>query len=297
MRRLRGAILVFFLLLFLLMFSGISQPILAQAPPKEEIKLEARYPELRGTAGSTFEFEVELKYTGKESRVFDLSAKAPPGFYVSIRPGYEAKEIASIRLDPGKAYPDTVKVVLTPIFLLFTEKLPEPGEYVVTLFVSSKEVKELSSSINLKAIITAKYGLKAKTGGILEGRLNTKATAGEENPLPIIITNTGTAPLKKITFSTEKPGGWSITFKPETIDTLAAGAEQEVEVKIKPPRKTIAGDYMIALKIDEESMLAFDRLDIRVTVLTPTIWGWVGVGIVAAVIAGLAVIFLRLGRR
>jgi len=168
---------------------------------------------------------------------------------------------------------------------------------VVTLSASSKEIKDLKGSIDLKAIITAKYDLKAKTGGILEGRLNTKATAGEDNPIPVIIENRGTATLKKITFSTEKPAGWSIAFNPETIDTLTPGAKQEVEVNIKPSRKTIAGDYAVTLKIDEESMLAYDRLDLRVTVLTPTLWGWVGVGIVVAIIAGLAIIFMRLGRR
>ena len=36
---------------------------------------------------------------------------------------------------------------------------------------------------------------------------------------------------------------------------------------------------------------------IRVTVLTPTIWGWVGVIIVVLVVIGLMVMFWRLGRR
>ena len=308
----RFIVSVLFLLLLLFIFGGLihqsalaksqnslnpTPVLLGQTSPKEEIKLEARFPELRGTAGSFFEFEVELKYTGKEPRVFDLSAEAPPGFFVSIRPGHGGMEIASIRLDPDKAFPERVRVAVTPIFLLFPERLPEPGEYIVTLFVSAKGVKELTGSIDLKAIITAKHDLRARTGGVLEGRLNMNATAGEDNPLPIIIANTGTATLKNITFTTEKPGGWSITFSPETIDTLSAGAIREVEVNIKPPRRTIAGDYVIALKVDEESRLAFDRLDIRVTVLTPTLWGWVGVGIVVAVVVGLAVIFMRLGRR
>jgi uncharacterized membrane protein len=38
-------------------------------------------------------------------------------------------------------------------------------------------------------------------------------------------------------------------------------------------------------------------LALRVTVSTPTIWGWVGIIIVVLVIAGLAVLFVKLGRR
>ena len=38
-------------------------------------------------------------------------------------------------------------------------------------------------------------------------------------------------------------------------------------------------------------------LDFRVTVSTPTVWGWIGFGIVGLVVIGLAVVFFRLGRR
>ena len=38
-------------------------------------------------------------------------------------------------------------------------------------------------------------------------------------------------------------------------------------------------------------------LDFRVTVTTATLWGWIGAGIVAAVVLGLIVVFWRLGRR
>jgi uncharacterized membrane protein len=54
---------------------------------------------------------------------------------------------------------------------------------------------------------------------------------------------------------------------------------------------------MVAIAVEPESGYAFGNIDVRVTVLTPTIWGWVGIGIVVLVIAGLAVMFMRLGRR
>ena len=45
------------------------------------------------------------------------------------------------------------------------------------------------------------------------------------------------------------------------------------------------------------NFVAVDKLTLRVTVLTPTIWGWVGVIIVVLVVIGLIAMFWRLGRR
>jgi len=99
-----------------------------------------------------------------------------------------------------------------------------------------------------------------------------------------------------MTFSSTKPEGWEITYTPKEIDSLGAGLTQEVDVVITPPDKTIAGDYGITLRGLAEQGLS-DTIELRVTVLTSTIWGWVGILIVVVVVAGLAVLFWRLGRR
>ena len=271
----------------------LSSPSPSQKSPEtEEITLTCQYPVLSSYAGTYFAYSIDLQYKGgKEPRVFDLRTKVPAGFNCSITPGYaEGTEIAAIRLDPQKTYPDTIKVTVRPYVWL----VPEPGEYPVTVEVSSGTIK---NSIELKAIVTAKYDLGLEPAS---GLLNTNATAGEDNYFTISITNTGSADLEKVNFSskiTGNPIGWSITFAPQKLDVLPVGAKHEVQINIKPARKTISGDYMINISAEPESKYAFGSLDIRLTVLTPTIWGWVGVGIVVLVIAGLAVMFMRLGRR
>lgn len=303
------------LLLFFFIIDGVSQPLLAmsrtdavltpaepgqEVPPdstsQESLKLETKYPTVQGNASSIFEFQVTINYKGEVGREFQLSANAPEGYLVVISPAYETKEISSIFLGANLTYPETIKVSATPAHLLYTEKLPPPGEYVITLTASSTDGK-LAASIDLKVIITAKYDMSVETGGGLEGRLNIKAAAGEDNHITLVITNTGTVPLEKLTFSSEKSEGWSVTFEPNEIDSIASGANREVDVNIKPPRKTVSGDYQVALKIDTKNSVAYDRLDIRVTVETSAIWSWVGIGIVVVVIAGLAVVFARLSRR
>lgn len=263
------------------------------SPESEAVKLTCQYPVLSSYAGTVFTYSIDLAYTGgKEPRVFDLKVDIPDGFNYSITPSYgeSSSEIAAIRLDPTKTYPDTIKVTVRPYIWL----TPKPGEYAVTVNASSGKI---SDSIQLKAIVTAKYDIDLKSA---TGRLNTEATAGKDNYFTVVVTNTGSAVLDNITLSSkaaDRPSGWSVDFKPEKVDSLPVGSSKEVEVNIKPQSKTIAGDYMVPIEVEPESRTAWAKLDIRVTVMTPTIWGWVGVGIVVVVIVGLAVMFMRLGRR
>jgi len=274
----------------------ISPPTISleQAPPPEEdrIEFDTKYPALSGAADKGFEFDVDVRYLSadKEARDFDLSVEAPEGWlsYICKSKYEKEKEISAIHLDPYGMKEGLVVVAAAPFWLY-----PEPGDYVIKLVVTSGEIK---GSVDLTAKITARYGFSAATK-LEGGRLNIKAETGKESYLPIKVTNTGTATLDKITLSSSRPEGWSVTFNPEKIEALSPGTSQEAEVAIKPPAKTIAGDYMISLKFAGEPSSHADDLDIRVTVGTSTKWGLVGVGIVVAIIAGLAVTFMRLGRR
>jgi uncharacterized membrane protein len=264
-----------------------------KSPDTESIALTCQYPVLSTPAGTSFfSYAIELQYSGgKEPRVFDLQVEVPAGFSYAIASSYgEGSEIAAIRLDPQKQFPDTIKVTVRPYMWI----APDPGEYPITVEAASGEIK---GSIELKAIVMAKYEVQVEPA---IGRLNTTATAGKDNYFTIFVTNTGSADLQKVNFSsaiTGKPSGWSITFDPQSLDVLPVGDMREVQINIKPAEKTIAGDYMVAISANPESGYAFDNIDVRVTVLTPTIWGWVGIGIVVLVIAGLVVMFMRLGRR
>jgi Predicted membrane protein len=266
------------------------------SPPKESIELDAKYPIRPGPADTKFEFEVNLLYIGGDEPCdFDLSVTGPVGWAAIIQQStYEEKQIASVRLNPFKYTSESVVVVAMSPFWLY----PEPGDYTIKFEAVEAKTGKPKNSIDLTARITARYGIFAESN-LEGGRLNIKAKAGDESYLPITVTNTGTAALDKITFSSTKPEGWSTTFKPEKIESLSPGDKQEVEVTVKPASKTIAGDYMIALSFDSDPKpsTAPSKLNIRVTVGTSTKWGWIGVGIVIAVIAGLAVTFTRLGRR
>ena len=304
MNKLKLACLVACIALCLGIFSGlVNSQAKVEAeeeqtlPSEEEIEVFAKFPELSGQAESPFSFAVELSYKGGEERkLFNFYIEGPADWEVSVRSGAygEAeKVIPSIYLDPKATYPEQITVVAYGL----PWKLPEAGEYIIRLKVAEAGTGEPKNDIRLKAIVTGRSDFIVRT---TSGRLDIKAKAGESSYLPIAVTNIGTTILDKVTFSSSRPEGWSITFEPEKIESLSPDSSEEVEVAIKPPSKIIAGDYPVTLKFDSEpkpSVTELPELDIRVTVGTSTKWGWIGAGIVIAVIAGLVVGFRQLGRR
>jgi uncharacterized membrane protein len=273
--------------------SGALLPLMdADGQSAEKLEMSCQYPVLSSNAALTYSYSININYTGGSgSKVFDLKAVVPEGFGYAITPGYgEGQEIAAIRMDGSRGYPETVKLLVRP----YAWKIPVPGEYPIIFEAASGDLK---SDIELKAIVTASYDLKLTTP---DGRLNAEATAGQESSFTIVVANSGTADLEKVEVGCpagNRPSGWTVTCKPEKLDMLKAQETKEVQVTVKPAEKTIAGDYVITIQAEPESKNAFASLQIRTTVLTPTIWGWVGVGIVILVVVALAVIFIRFGRR
>jgi uncharacterized membrane protein len=257
---------------------------LATLAQEETIELTTPYSKLEGESGASFEFEVTLNYMGAEARNFNLSAVGPSGWTTYITPSYpKDKMIGDIRLEPWATSGNRISVfTISPSWV-------EPGEYQVTVEVSSGEIQD---TLIVTPVISAKYGVSLTTP---DGLLSTKATAGKDNYFTLAVTNTGSAAVDNITFSSDKPTGWTVEFSPSQIDSLIAGGSQTIDVNIKPGAKAIAGDYQVNLTARAEKGTA--EVSIRVTVETPTVWGWVGVVIIVLVVAGLAFVFMRFSRR
>jgi uncharacterized membrane protein len=274
------SVLCLFLVSLLLIFPP------AVSAQEAEIELTTPFTTLEGQSGASFEFEVTLNYTGTETLSFDLSATGPQGWTTYITPSYpKDKMIRDIMLGPESTAGNKISVYAAPPSWLKAE----PGDYQITVEVASGEIK---GTITLIAAITARYDMSLTTP---DGLLNTTALAGEDNYFTLLVENTGSAAIEDITFSSDKPKEWTVELSPQKIDSLAADSSQTVEVNIIPGAKAIAGDYEI--KITANATQGSDYVSIRVTVETPTVWGWVGVAIIVLVIAGLAFVFMRFSRR
>jgi uncharacterized membrane protein len=247
----------------------------------EDIQITTSYPVLRGQTDAKFEFSLEVMNKSESDRILNLSAIGPEKWEINLKPAYEAKQISSLRIKGGQS--QTLAVEVTPA------KDAQAGEYPILVRISSGDKK---AEAKLMVILTGVYKIDA---GTLTGILSLEAVAGKLANFSLFVKNTGSAVNRNITFSSFKPENWDVTFKPEKIDALEPGALKQVEVTVKPASQALVGDYSVGVMVNGEK--SDKTVEMRVTVKASTAWGWIGVGTIIFVIAGLSALFIWLGRR
>jgi uncharacterized membrane protein len=246
-----------------------------------KLTIKAQLPSLRGTSKSSFEFQMDVKNDSGRNLVVSLGAQAPRNFETSFTEQYGSQELSSVPIDAGQS--KTVKLKVRPPNTVAANRYP----------VSVKATAEDASAETTVALeITGQPQLNiAGREGLVSGR----AEAGVQSTIPITITNTGTAPADEIELSGTAPSGWKIEFDPKTVDRIPTGQNKEVQAHITPPAKAIAGDYVTTIRASSRGENASS--DFRIAVTTSTIWGIVGVGIIAIALLILVGAVARFGRR
>ncbi len=254
-----------------------------EADKKESkgVKLTTSYPVIRGPSDATFEFSVEVDSKLDEDAVFDLSAQGPTGWDINFKPAYESKYISSLRIKSKQS--TTVAVEVKPAMGA------EAGEYPFNIRVSSGDAKGEAA---LMVILTGTYGLEV---GTATGLLSLEARQGKPANVSFYVKNTGSAANHNIKFMSFKPENWKVEFNPENIDVIEAGDFKQVELTITPYEDALVGDYSVGVNIEGEK--ASQVLEFRTTVKASSAWGFIGIGIIVFVIAGLFGLFRWLGRR
>lgn len=247
----------------------------------DDIQITTSYPVLRGQTDARFEFSLEVMNKSESDRIMNLSALGPEKWEINFKPAYETKQISSLRIKGGQS--QTVAVEVAP------PREALAGEYPIVVKVSSGEKK---AEAKLMVVLTGIYKIDA---GTPTGILSLEAFAGKPANLSVFVKNTGSAINRNVSFSSFKPENWEVTFKPEKIDAMEPGALKQVEVIIKPAQQALVGDYSVGVMVDGEK--ASKTVELRTTVRASTAWGWIGIGIIVFVIAGLSTLFIWLGRR
>jgi uncharacterized membrane protein len=237
---------------------------------------------LTTASGQTLKFTVDLKNEINKPLTTSLVAQPPQGWTVRFKPQFGDQQISSIQLKENGS--ETLSVEID------TPATAEAKEYPVTI---QARAGGYEASANIKVSLKGTQDLKM---GSLAGTLNTSVTAGTKTPIDFVVGNAGTAPIRNLGFVTKKPSDkWTVEFKPDKIDSLGPQEVKQIKMEILAPDRTIAGDYLLTLTANSPE--TNKSVEFRVTVSTPTIWGWVGFGIVGLVVLGLAIVFFRLGRR
>lgn len=268
--------------------SDSSPPVQEELPPEGPIEFDSGFPSVEGSGDETFKWGVlALPVTNEVAGVYDINVTAPPEWEVGVwaGTGEKRRRVGAIDYGGSKVGARQLTVIAEPL----PGKTPEPGEYVITLELTSGELK---SSFDLTAIVTANYAFNIRTG---TGRLSTEVKGVEDKHISILLENTGTAAIDNVILSSIEPEGWNITFDPKKIDSLEPGLTEEVDVVIKPPERAIANDYTAILRAESEN--GTETLKLRITLQVPETMTGAGIGIAAGVITGLAFLFRRLSMR
>jgi len=246
------------------------------------LKLTSQYPVLSTPSGQTLKFSIDLKNETNKPLTTSLSAQVPAGWTVRFKPQFGDTQISSIQLKENAS--ETLSVEID------SPARAEAAEHPVTVRARAGAYE---AAANLKVTLKGQQDLRM---GTTAGTLSTSITAGKKTPIDFVVLNAGTAAIRNLSFITKKPSDkWTVEFKPDKLDALKPGEAREIKMEILAWDRAIAGDYALTVTANSADITKSENF--RITVSTPTIWGWVGFGIVALVVVGLALVFFRLGRR
>lgn len=247
----------------------------------QAVRLTTSYPVIRGPSNAAFEFSVEVDSRLDKEAIFDLFAQGPAGWEVNFKPAYESKYISSLRIRPNQSQSIAVEVKPAPG--------AAAGDYPISLRVASDDAK---GEANLTVMLTGTYELEV---GTPSGLLSLEAHQGKAANVSFYVKNSGTAANSNIRFMSFKPENWKVEFNPERIDLIEPNTLKQIEMVITPADEALVGDYSVAVRIEGEK--SSKTLEFRIGVKASSVWGWVGIGIIVAVILGLFGLFRTFGRR
>jgi len=243
------------------------------------LSLEAELPVLRGAPTASFRYRLTLRNESDQDVLVNIDAQAPRGFQVTF--SLFGQQVASVPLKAGESRDIDAEVSLPP-------RAPA-GMYPIAVRAASGDAR---TSVQLTMEITGRPELTVTAP---EGRLSGRAYAGRDSPLKVILKNTGSAPARNVSLSSFPPSGWEVTFAPERVEEIAPNAEAEVTATVRPSPKALTGDYMVSMTASSGDVSS--SADFRITVSTSTLWGLVGVLVVAAGLGVVTFVVNRFGRR
>ena len=262
---------------------NVSLPIavsLAKELPAK-LTLEPKLPALRGSARSTFEYQITIKNDSGRNLLVSFGAQAPRNFETSFTEQYGSQELSSIPIEAGQS--KDVKLKVRPPTTVGA------GRYPVSVTASAEDATA-KADVALEIVGQPRLRVSGR-----DGLMSARAEAGVQSNVTMLVLNEGSAPADGIELSGTAPNGWKVEFEPKTIERIAPGQRAEVQAQITPSAKSLAGDYMANVRAAAQGEQATG--DFRVTVSTSTLWGIVGAGILGIALLVMVGAVARFGRR
>lgn len=242
---------------------------------------ETTYAQQQGPSGSVFKFDTTIVNNRAIGQSYALAAEAPDGWQVTFTPTGESASVTTMDVDAEASKGMAVKI--TP------PQVIEKGEYVIPCTAISANDK-LTTELTVN--ITGSYSVTMSTA---DGRLSLDAYANKPSTVVLEVTNNGNVNLKNLNLTSKMPSGWDISFSESTIEELEAGATKEITATVTPGSDVITGDYVSGVTI--KNSIVSNEIAFRISIKTPTTWGYAAVAVVVVILMALAGIVKKFGRR
>jgi uncharacterized membrane protein len=247
-----------------------------------KLKMTTNFPDLRGTATTAFKYRVTITNDSGRNATINLTADAPKNFQVTFAEAYGSQQLTSIPVEAGKSK-DIDAALSMP-------RETPAGDYKLAIHAKTEQA---SADLPVTLTILGQPRLSVSGEG---GRLSGDAYAGQDSQLTVVLKNDGTEAARDVELSATAPEGWKTSFDPKTVPSLAAGASQNVKLTMNPSTQAIAGDYQMTVRASATGGLS-ESANFRITVLTSTLWGAIGIAIIAVALLVVVFAVARFGRR
>jgi uncharacterized membrane protein len=246
-----------------------------------KLTVTSQLPSLRGSPKSNFEYTLSIKNDSGRDLTASFAAQAPDNFETSFTEAYGTQELSSIPVPAGQS--KDIKLKVRPPSTI------DAGHFPVAVTVKAADA---TAKTELALDIQGEPQLQVSGR---DGLLSARAVAAQQSSIPVVVTNSGTAPAENIELNASAPSGWKITFEPATIDRLVPGKDTEVQALVTPSDKSLAGDYQVAVRANSRGESASSQF--RITVATSTVWGMAGAGVIGVALLLMLGAVARFGRR
>jgi uncharacterized membrane protein len=247
-----------------------------------KLKMTTNFPDLRGTSTTAFKYRVTVTNDSGRNATINLTADAPKNFQVTFAEAYGSQQLTSIPIEAGKSKDLDASVSLP--------RETQAGDYKLAVHARTDQA---SADLALSLTVLGQPQLAVSGEG---GRLSGDAYAGQDSQLTVVLRNDGSEAARGIELSATAPEGWKTSFDPKTVPQIAAGASQDVKMTMTPSSRAIAGDYQMSVRAEATGGIS-ESANFRITVLTSTLWGAIGIAIIAVALLVVVFAVARFGRR
>ena len=247
------------------------------------IELTADFPSLRGEPATDFTYKLTITNNTPEEQTFTFDpsgAAGLDGHGVADRRGPRRDgDDRRRRHRPGQGHGDAAGHLRRRARTPSTSRSPPPTAR--------------PGKIELTAEVTGTPKLALATA---DQRLDVSGRSNIEQRIPLIVANSGTAPLEDVKLAGTAPTGWDVSFDPEQIADVKPNETAQVDShrqagercrrrRLRHHRPRQRGQRVVEPR---PALLARGLAHARVVV---------AIGVIVVAVAALAGVFVRFGRR